>query len=139
MAEDSLYAQLEALFTTEQYAITAEVKKTMRKAANKAKSRIKQDAPRRKGGKEEYAKGWVAETEHESAVDLSIVVRDKAKPTLPHLLENPHRIIVPSKSGNGYVMRDTGRMTKPHPHIVANAEEEIEAFWNELMQGGGSK
>ena len=137
MAEDSVYDQLAALFKTEQLTITDEVQKSERKHANRLKNRIEKDSPKRKGGKGEYAKGWVAETVHESAADLSIVVRNKAKPTLPHLLENSHKVIVPSKDGSGYIMRDTGKETKPHPHILANAESEIEAFWNDITKGGG--
>ena len=139
MAGDSVYDQLAAMFTSEQLTITDEVKKAERKHANRLKNRIRKDSPKRKGGKEEYAKGWVAETVHESAADLSIVVRNKTEPTLPHLLEKSHRVIIPSKDGSGYVMRDTGRETKPHPHILANAEAEIEAFWNDITKGGGSK
>lgn len=138
MAEDSLYDQLGALFQSEQLTITDEVKKCEKKHANKLKNRIRQDSPKR-DSKEKYAKGWVAEVTHESAVDLAMVVRNKAEPTLPHLLEKSHKIIVRKGKNGGYVMVDSGKETKPHPHILDNANAEIEAFWNDLAKGGGSK
>lgn len=135
MADDSVYDQLAALFTDVQVTCTKETKKALKKHANRLKNRIKNDSPKGKTGK--YANGWTAEVDHESEFDISMVVRNKAEPTLPHLLEKSHKIIVPSKSGEGYIMRDTGKETKPHPHILANAESEIEAFYDEVKNGGG--
>ena len=138
MAEDSVYKQLEAVFDEVQNTCTVESKRVLRKHANKLTRQIKKDSPKRKGGTQKYAKGWTTETEHESAFDLSLVVRNKAEPTLPHLLENSHRIIVRQGKKGGYVMVDTGKETKPHPHILANAEKEIELTFEDLTKGGGT-
>lgn len=140
MADDSVYDQLAAMFKDVQATCTKETKKSLKKHANRLKNRIKNDSPKRTGG---YAKGWVAEVDHESEFDISMVVRNKAAPTMPHLLENSHKII--HKIGKGYIivnnraistLREVGE-TKPHPHILANAESEIEAFYDEVKNGGG--
>lgn len=153
MAGDDVYNQLKAIFATEASIELQNAKELAKEHASNLKRKIKKDSPKRKGGKEEYAKGWKDDTAAETEFYVKIVVANEDY-RLPHLLEKSHRIIVPSKDGSGYVMRDTGKETKPHPHIVKNSEDEFEKFYQDLtkadratarfkarnrLKGGGSK
>ena len=72
-----------------------------RKAAKMAEATLKETSPKRTG---KYAKGWTTE-EHDTSRGFSVVVRNKAKPGITHLLEK------------GHMTRKGGR-TKAIPHIL---------------------
>ena len=135
MADDSVSGQLAAIFDDVGKTCSKESKKTLRKHANALKRKIQRDSPKKKG---DYAKGWAAKVEHESEFDLAMVVRNTAKPTMPHLLENSHIIRVRKGKKGGYaiVSSEKKQRTEARPHILKNAEEEIQAFYDELKGGG---
>lgn len=76
-------------------------KERTRKAAKMAEATLKETSPKRTG---KYAKGWTTE-EHDTSRGFSVVVRNKAKPGITHLLEK------------GHMTRKGGR-TKAFPHIL---------------------
>lgn len=96
---------------------TNEVEKKVRNAENKvakeAVEELKQKSP--KGDTGRYAEGW-----DKKRVDGKLVIYNKSKPGLPHLLENGH-----AKVGGG--------RTAAIPHIRPVEEEAISKF-TELVE-----
>lgn len=77
-----------------------------RKAAKMAEATLKETSPKRTG---KYAKGWTTE-EHDTSRGFSVVVRNKTKPGITHLLEKGH-------------MTRKGNRTKVMPHIAPAYEK----------------
>jgi hypothetical protein len=114
--------------------ITREMKKEMRKRANELRKKIQADAPKRKNGKMLYSKGWKVAIVAENDFYCDYVVYSKNRPTLPHLLEKGHRIVVRKKTGAGnYILVDTGKKTRAIPHIIDNADVEAEKLVANLL------
>lgn len=77
-----------------------------RKAAKMAEATLHETSPKRTG---KYAKGWTTE-EHDTSRGFSVVVRNKTKPGITHLLEKGH-------------MTRKGNRTKELPHIAPAYEK----------------
>lgn len=67
--------------------VTDGLKKEVRQVAKEMVTQLKQTSPRDSG---EYASGWKAKVEHESAQDIRERVYNAKKPRLTHILENGH-------------------------------------------------
>ena len=86
---------------------TADVKKVVRRVANKCKRDIQGGAPADSG---EYKSGWATKQTWKSSRGLKITVYNKAKPGLPHLLEHGHVMIAHGKVlGTGGARPHIGR------------------------------
>lgn len=67
--------------------VTDGLKKEVKQVAKEMVTQLKQTSPRDSG---EYASGWKAKVEHESAQDIRERVYNAKKPSLTHILENGH-------------------------------------------------
>lgn len=67
--------------------VTDGLKKEVRKVAKEMVGQLKQTSPRDSG---EYASGWKAKVEYESAQDIRVRVYNAKKHSLTHVLENGH-------------------------------------------------
>lgn len=67
--------------------VTDGLKKEVKQVAKEMVTQLKQTSPRDSG---EYASGWKAKVEHESAQDIRERVYNVKKPSLTHILENGH-------------------------------------------------
>lgn len=67
--------------------VTDGLKKEVRQVAKEMVTQLKQTSPRDSG---EYASGWKAKVEHESAQDIRERVYNAKKTSLTHILENGH-------------------------------------------------
>lgn len=67
--------------------VTDGLKKEVRKVAKEMVGQLKQTSPRDSG---EYASGWKAKVEYESAQDIRVRVYNAKKTSLTHVLENGH-------------------------------------------------
>lgn len=108
---DNLSAKLKDEFNLYSEEITNQLKKIVTEEAKALKNNIVKDSPKKTG---DYAKSWTTKKE-ENANEISILIYNKKKPGLIHLLEFGHAL----KSG--------GR-TKAYPHILNNekiAKEKI--------------
>lgn len=93
------------------------------KIASKAVKKLKADSPKDSG---EYAKGWGRKTEKKFGETNTIIIYNKTKPGLTHLLEHGH-----AKRGGGRV--------EGKPHIRPVEEMVIEEFTTEVekvVKGG---
>lgn len=99
--------------------ITDGIKESVREVAKEAKAEIQRNAPTRTG---KYKKGWQVKTVFENTNDIRLVVHNKNKPQLTHLLEKPHVISNGTKRVFG--------MTKGQPHIAQAEENAVEKLMN---------
>lgn len=67
--------------------VTDGLKKEVRQVAKEMVTQLKQTSPRDSG---EYASGWKAKVEYESAQDIRERVYNAKKTSLTHILENGH-------------------------------------------------
>ena len=91
--------------------------------AKSAVKELKVKSPKKTG---EYAKGWAKKTEKKFGETNTIIIYNKTKPGLTHLLEHGH-----AKRGGG--------RTKAKPHIRPVEEMVIEEFTTEVekvVKGG---
>ena len=96
--------------------ITEEVGKKGRQALRReSKAKLKQHTG-------EYAKGWQLKVEKRRLVTTATLYNDHY--SLPHLLENSHRIMN-KRGGPG--------ATRPHPHIEPVEKELVETFEREVL------
>lgn len=99
------------------------IDKTGQKVANEAVKELKAKSPKKTGV---YAKGWGRKTEKKVGDVDTIIIYNKTKPGLTHLLEHGH-----AKRGGG--------RTKAKPHIKPVEEMVIEEFTSEVekvIKGG---
>lgn len=96
--------------------VTDGIKKEIKDAAKFCKKEIGSNSPIRTGV---YEDGWTTQTIYENPKDIKIVVHNKEKPGLTHLLENGHVVV----GRNGKVLG-----TAPaFPHITP-AESKTEEY-----------
>lgn len=67
--------------------VADQIKKDVKKVANKCKREIQANAPKDRG---EYAAGWRVKLAFESPNDIRMVIHNAKYPGLPHLLEDGH-------------------------------------------------
>ena len=99
------------------------IDKTGQKIANEAVKELKAKSPKKTG---EYAKGWGKKTEKKVGDVDNIIIYNKTKPGLTHLLEHGH-----AKRGGGRV--------KGIPHIRPVEEKVIKEFSSKveiIIKGG---
>lgn len=97
------------------------VKSAVKKAGNKVKKEIQNNAPKDTG---KYAKSFKVSKRKETANSLEITVHSKDKYQLTHLLEKGH-----AKKGGGRV--------SARPHIAPAEEEGIRLLREEIERGLG--
>ena len=97
------------------------VKSAVKKAGNKVKKEIQNNAPKDTG---KYAKSFKVTKRKETANSLEITVHSKDKYQLTHLLEKGH-----AKRGGGRV--------SARPHIAPAEEEGIRLLREEIERGLG--
>lgn len=100
---------------------TDTVKSAVKKAGNKVKKEIQNNAPKDTG---KYAKSFKVTKRKETANSLEITVHSKDKYQLTHLLEKGH-----AKRGGGRV--------SARPHIAPAEEEGIRLLHEEIERGLG--
>ena len=93
--------------------VTDGLKESVRKTSKNTRKRLKNTSPKASG---DYAKGWKVKVAHEDREDIRIVIHNKNKPQLTHLLEHGHAKV-------------SGGRVEGQPHI-APAEKAAE---KELM------
>ena len=71
------------------------VKESAKQTAEECKKEIKEKAPKKDG---KYKRGWCAEVAYENRSIVRVVVHNKTKPSITHLLEYGH-----AKRGGGRV------------------------------------
>ena len=100
--------------TRQLQAYTSDVEKEVKKAENKvttqAANELKQTSPRRSTSEKHYADGWA-----KKKTDSGIVVYNKTKPGLTHLLEKGHAKV-------------SGGRTEAIPHIRPAEQKAIREF-----------
>ena len=93
---------------------TSDVEKKVKRAENKvtkeAVDELKQTSPRRDSGEKHYADGWA-----KKKTDSGIVVYNKTKPGLTHLLEKGHALV-------------NGDRSRVFPHIGPAERKAVKAF-----------
>lgn len=99
--------------------ITDGIKEAVREVAKETTREIQQNAPTNTG---KYKKGWKIKDVFENSEDIKLVVHNKNKPQLTHLLENPHVISNGTKRVFG--------MSKPRPHISKAEQNATEKLLN---------
>ncbi len=85
---EDLAIEIEAELKAYSAEVAEALKAQCKQVAKETTAELKEKSPRKSG---EYAKGWAAKTEFESNDDIRIVVRNKTKPQLTHLLEYGHK------------------------------------------------
>lgn len=93
--------------------VTDGLKESIRKTSQNTRKRLANTSPKASG---DYAKGWKVKVAHEDREDIRIVIHNKNKPQLTHLLEHGHAKV-------------SGGRVEGQPHI-APAEKAAE---KELM------
>ena len=105
---------LAAEITKQLQTYTTEVEKKVKRAENKvttqAVNELKQTSPRRSGGDKHYADGWA-----KKRTDEGIIVYNKTKPGLTHLLEKGHALV-------------NGDRSRTFPHIRPAEQKAIREF-----------
>ena len=67
--------------------VAEKVKKEVKDAAKNGVKKLKQTSPKKTG---EYAKGWKYKVAYENSENIRVIIYNKNKPQLTHLLENGH-------------------------------------------------
>ena len=93
--------------------VTDGLKESIRKTSKKTVKSLKKTSPKGSSGK--YAKGWKDKVEHENSEDIFIVIHNKNKPQLIHLLEDGHELTRLTKYG--YAKVGGGRV-EGIPHVM---------------------
>lgn len=86
--------------------VAAQLKEDIKDAAREMVNELLRTSPNDTG---EYARGWASRVEHESDEDIRVVVYNKTRPSLTHLLENGHAKV-------------NGKRTEAQPHIRPAAD-----------------
>lgn len=86
--------------------VAAHLKEDIKDAAQEMVNELRRTSPNDTG---EYARGWANRVEHESDEDIRVVVYNKTRPSLTHLLENGHAKV-------------NGGRTEARPHIRPAAD-----------------
>lgn len=73
---------------------------TLGQLAPEIVDQVKMKSPKSENAGDHYANGWVAERTTDSRGTVKVLIWNKDKPTLTHLLENGHR---------GYPLKNGGR------------------------------
>lgn len=108
----------------EEYAsdVAAEMKAETKGIAEEAAKELKQTSPVGQGSKKgHYKDGWATKTDSENATSIGIVVYNRKKPGLTHLLEKGH-----AKRGGGRV--------SGMPHIAPAEENAIKSYEQRLKE-----
>ena len=121
MGKNDLYNQMQAIFKEIQADATEAAEKATKKAANVTRKALKQNSPRRKGGK--YAASWKTKTVKDR-LSVSVIVYNAKYPGLTHLLEKGH------VSRNQY--GQYGRV-RAYPHMDQAEEQGIEEMEKTLI------
>ncbi|MBQ6312816.1 MAG: HK97 gp10 family phage protein [Lachnospiraceae bacterium] len=95
--------------------------------AKDARSSLKSASPKRSG---KYAAGWSVKTEKSDGIIKEVIVHNKAKPGLAHLLEFGHA----TKNGTERKTGKTLRRTPAHSHIESVNAEMQEKFVTEVRK-----
>lgn len=104
------------------------VKEATVEVARECLREIRQKSPRKTG---DYAKGWRSKKLEESEDSVHIVIYNKTKPWLVHLLENGH----PVKNKDGKILG----VASPKPHVrpaELNAEKKLMKKVKVVISGG---
>lgn len=67
--------------------VTDGLKESVRKTSQNTRKKLKNTSPKATG---DYSKGWKVKVAHEDREDIRIVIHNKNKPQLTHLLEHGH-------------------------------------------------
>ena len=119
---DSLAAEISSLMEEYADAINADMKAETREIAKETVSELKQASPEGEGSKKgHYKAGWTSKVVEESTNSLDIVIYNKKKPGLTHLLEKGH-----AKRGGGRV--------EGIPHIGPAEQKAIREFERGLKE-----
>ena len=105
----------------EEYAddVAAEMKEETKQIAKDTVAVLKKTSPKRAGGGKHYQSGWAVTTESEKSHAIGLVIHNKKKPGLTHLLEKGH-----AKRGGGRV---NGK-----PHITPAEQQAVETYEKRL-------
>ncbi len=110
VAADQLSNEISNMLESYSKDVTEAIKEAAKTVADESARKIAAASPRRSG---KYARGWIAKTVFDSPFERRVVIHNKAKPQLSHILEYGHAGPKPASA---------------RPHIRPAEQEAIEKF-----------
>ena len=98
--------------------ITEEIKEAVTDAGKHALKVVKDKSPEKSG---DYKKGWKVTTAYDGLHDRRIIIHNRKKPQLTHLLENGHE-------------KQNGGRVEGTPHISIAEKEAAQMFENRVEE-----